>query len=87
MPGRTFEIPVPAIAGRTISIVTSSPSREIYDSILVLLAPDGSPVAGNDDVKKYFAGIEWSAEVSGTYRLQVTSFEGVSTGELVVTRK
>lgn len=84
VPGRTYEIPVPAIAGETMSILTSS--RDFYDSILVLLAPDGSPILGSDDYKFYFAGFEWVVEVTGTYRLQVTSFESVNTGELVVTR-
>ena len=84
VPGRTYEIPVTAIAGQTISITTDSPSHEIFDSILVLLAPDGSPVVGSDDYQKYFAGFKgWVAGVTGTYRLQVTSFESVSTGELV----
>lgn len=84
VPGRTYEIPVSAMAGQTISILTSS--RDFYDTILVLLAPDGTPVVGSDDYKFYFAGFEWVAKEAGTYRLQVTSFESVSTGELVVTR-
>jgi tetratricopeptide (TPR) repeat protein len=84
VPGRTYEIPIAAIAGQTISIATSS--RDFYDTILVLLAPDGSPVVGSDDPKFAFAGIEWPAAETGTYRLQVTSFESVNTGELVVTR-
>ena len=33
----------------------------------------------------YFAGFEWVAEETGTYRLQVTLFESVNYGELVVT--
>jgi hypothetical protein len=83
-PGRIYEIPVAAIAGETISIVTSS--RDFYDSILVLLAPDGTPVLSSDDYKQYFAGFEWIAGETGTYRLRVTSFESVNTGTLVVTR-
>jgi predicted Zn-dependent protease len=84
VPGRTYEIPVAAIAGETISITTAS--HDFFDSILVLLAPDGSPVVGSDDYRQYFAGFKWVAPVSGTYRLRVTSFEGVSTGTLTVTR-
>ena len=84
VPGRTYEVPVPAIAGETISIITSS--RDFYDSIIVLLAPDGSPVVGSDDFKSSFAGFEWVANATGTYRLRVTSFESVNTGVLVVTR-
>lgn len=85
VPGRTYELPLPATAGETISVLTSS--RDFYDSILVLLAPDGSPVVGGDDYDAYFAGFEWVADVTGTYRLWVTSFESVSSGQLVVTRK
>src|SRR5262249_15591822 len=82
--GRTYEIPVAAVAGETISIMTSS--HDFFDTILVLLAPDGTPVVGNDDYKKYFAGVEVVAGVTGAYRVRVTSFEGVNTGALVVTR-
>lgn len=56
-------------------------------TILVLLAPDGTPVVGSDDYKGYFAGFEWVAPAAGTYHLRVTSFEGVSTGGLLVARK
>jgi Flp pilus assembly protein TadD len=85
VPGRTYEIPVPATAGETLSIITGS--HDFYDTILVLLAPDGTPVLGSDDYKQYFAGFVWVAGVTGTYRLWVTSFEGVNTGDLVVSRK
>lgn len=84
VPGRTYEVPVAAIAGETISIATSS--RDFYDSILVLLSPDGTPAVGSDDENAYFAAIDWVAEQTGTYRLLVTSFEGINTGELIVTR-
>lgn len=83
-PGRTYEILVTAIAGESISITTRS--RDFTDTILVLLAPDGSPVVGSDDYKKFFAGIKWVASGTGTYRLRVTSFESVNTGVLVVKR-
>jgi tetratricopeptide (TPR) repeat protein len=84
VPGRTYEIPVSANAGETISITSSS--RDFYDTIMVLLAPDGTPVVGSDDANFYFAAFDYVAPVAGTYRLQVTSFESVNTGELVVTR-
>ena len=85
VPGRTYEISVSANAGETISITTSS--RDFYDTIMVLLAPDGTPVVGSDDANFYFAAFEYVAPIAGTYRLQVTSFESVNTGELVVTRE
>jgi tetratricopeptide (TPR) repeat protein len=84
VPGRTFEIPVTATAGQTISIATSSP--DFYDTIAVLLGPDGTPVVGSDDAAKYFAAFDFVAPATGTYRLQVTSFESIDTGDLVVTR-
>jgi tetratricopeptide (TPR) repeat protein len=87
VPGRTFEIPVPATIGQTISITTDSPTHEVSDSILVMVAPDGTPVVGGDDYIKYFAGFVWTAEETGTYLLRVTSFESVSTGQLAVTRR
>jgi tetratricopeptide (TPR) repeat protein len=83
-PGRTYAIPIAAVAGETISIATTS--DDMWDSIAVLLAPDGSPVVGSDDDNAYFAAFDWVAEETGTYMLHVTSFEAVSTGELVVTR-
>jgi len=87
VPGRTFEIPLATIAGQPLSIVTDSPTKEISDTILVLLAPDGTPVLGSDDYKKYFAGFVWTAQETGVYRLRLTSFESVNTGEMSVTRK
>jgi hypothetical protein len=84
VPGRTYAIPVSASAGETISISTSS--RDFWDSIAVLLAPDGSPAVGSDDENAYFAAFDWVAAKTGTYLLQVTSFESINTGELVVTR-
>jgi tetratricopeptide (TPR) repeat protein len=84
VPSRTFEIPVEAVAGQTLSVATSSP--DFWDTILVLLAPDGTLVLGSDDAFKYLAAFEWVPAVSGTYRIRVTSFEAVSAGDLVVKR-
>ena len=83
--GRTFELPVAAAAGETISIATSS--HAYWDTIAVLLGPDGTPVLGSDDVVKYMAAFDYVAPVAGTYTLQVTFFEGAATGELDVTRR
>lgn len=84
VPGRTYSIPVPVTAGETISVRTSS--SDYWDTILVLLGPDGTPVAGADDDWFYFAELDWFADQSGTYLLQVTFFESVNSGEVVVTR-
>jgi hypothetical protein len=83
VPGRTYAIPVAATAGETISISTSS--RDFWDTIAVLRAPGGTPVVGSDDENAYFAAIDWVAAETGTYVLQVTSFESINTGDLVVT--
>ena len=84
VPGRVFDVPIPALAGQTIDVSTSSP--DFYDTIGILLAPDGTPVTGSDDSNFYFAALEWPAEVTGTYVFRVTSFEAVDTGELRVVR-
>jgi len=85
VPGRTIEIPIAVAAGETISLQTSS--KDFWDTILVLLAPSGTPVVGSDDFKGYMAGLDWVAPAGGTYRLRVTSFEAVDTGTLLVARK
>jgi Flp pilus assembly protein TadD len=84
VPGRVYALPVAATAGETISI--SVGSHDYWDSIAVLLAPNGSPVVGSDDDAGYHAAFDWVAEETGVYVLQVTFFEAVITGELVVTR-
>ena len=84
VPGRTYAIPIAATAGESISVSTSSP--DFWDSIAVLLSPDGEPVVGSDDDNAYFAAFDWVAQETGVYVLQVTSFEAVATGELVVDR-
>ena len=85
VPGRVYDIPLPVAAGQAVAVATSS--KDYWDTILVLLAPDGTPVLGSDDYKGYFAGFDWVAPAAGTYRLRVTFFEGVITGDLLVARK
>ena len=75
---------MPVTAGETISIATSS--KDYWDTIAVLLAPDGTPVVGSDDENAYFAAIDHLAQVTGTYRVRVTFFESANFGRLVVTR-
>jgi hypothetical protein len=41
---------------------------------------------GGDDENAYFAALDWVAEETATYRLQVTFFESVDSGRLVVAR-
>jgi pre-peptidase len=84
VPGCTYDIPVTVNAGESLSIMTGSP--DFWDTILVVLAPDGTPVLSSDDYRAYFAGFEWTVPQTGTYHLQVTSFESIDTGELMVSR-
>ena len=84
VPGRTYAIPLTVSAGETVTVSTSS--HDFWDTILVLLAPDGTPILGSDDVNAYFAAFDWTAPQAGTYIIQVTSFESINTGELVVSR-
>jgi tetratricopeptide (TPR) repeat protein len=85
LPGQTYDIPLIVSSGEKVSIVTSS--HDYWDTILILLDPDGSPVLGSDDSWKYFAAFDWTAPSNGTYHLRVTFFEGVITGTLRVSRK
>ena len=85
VPGRVYEIPVPVVAGETLSISTGS--HDYTDTILVLLGPDGTPVVASDDAKQYYAAVDWVAQATGTYRLRVTFFESVNTGVMTVVRK
>jgi tetratricopeptide (TPR) repeat protein len=84
VPGRAYEIPLSVVAGEILSISTTS--RDYWDSIAVLLAPEGTPVTGSDDANAYFAAFQWPAETTGTYRLRVTFFESLNSGKLSVTR-
>jgi hypothetical protein len=57
-------------------------SRDFYDTILVLLAPDGPPALWSQD--RVFCRIQWVAVATGTYRILLTSFESVNTGDSTV---
>jgi hypothetical protein len=84
VPGRVYEIPLPVTAGEVVSIVTSS--KDMWDTIAVLLDPAGTPVLGSDDDSAYFAAFDWVAPQTAIYRLRVTSFEAISTGDIKVAR-
>ncbi len=86
VPGRTFEIPIQATAGTTLSLVTDSPSGEVSDTIMVLLNSNGIAVTGNDDANGFYAAFEYQVPVSSTYKLLVTSFEAIGTGQITISR-
>jgi tetratricopeptide (TPR) repeat protein len=84
VPGRVYDIPVPAVAGQPIQIATSS--KDFWDTIALLIAPDGEPVVGSDDENAYFAAFDYVPQETGTYHMLVTSFEAINTGVLDVSR-
>ena len=84
VPGRTWEIPIPAVAGQPISIVAGS--KDYWDSIVLLLGPDGTPVIGSDDVIGYHAAFDYVPQVTGTFHLRATFFESAITGVLTISR-
>ena len=86
VPYQTYQIPLPVTSGQTVSIRTSSPNDEIFDTILVVLDCNGNPVTGNDDFTDFYAGFDWVAPSTGTYYMRVTTFEGVGTGGILVQR-
>src|SRR5262245_6820338 len=65
VPDMAYDIPFTVAAGETISIKTEA--SDYWDSIAVLLAPDGTPVIGSDDDYRYFAQFTYVAPVAGTY--------------------
>lgn len=85
-PGMTVEIPVTIQAGKIFRVETSSPSGEVYDTVAVLLTTSGIPLTGSDDTDEYFAAFQWTAPVTATYKLRVTTFEAVSTGLVRIRR-
>ena len=84
VPGRTYAIPVSVAAGGTVKLSTSSP--DFWDTIALLYGPDEDAFVGSDDDQAYFAAFDLIVPAGGTYMLHVTSFESVSTGDLVVKR-
>jgi hypothetical protein len=88
VPWKTFHIPLTLTKGQKLNITTSSTIWNVWDSILVVIDPNGNPVVGSDDYIDYFAGLNnWTVPKSGTYRLEVTSFEAMHTGPLIVSRQ
>ena len=84
VPDMAYDIPFTLAAGETLSIKTDA--SDYWDSIAVLIAPNGTPVIGSDDDNAYFAAFTFVAPTAGTYHLKLTFFEAVATGTMHVTR-
>ena len=60
--------------------------RSLVEDLEQLVASRGALTlwVGSDDENAYFDAFDWVAQETGTYTLQVTSFEAVSIGQLIV---
>lgn len=89
-PGQTYRFPVEAAADETLTITAMSEAQagefDEVDSLMLLLAPDGTLVTGNDDNIELNAGFEYTVSEAGTYTLLVASFEGAGTGKILLSR-
>lgn len=85
--GRVYVIPMNLQAGDVVSAVATADEGSAVDPLLVVLDPDGEPVAGNDDMQQgdLTAFVEnVTITTTGIYALVVTHAGGGSEGALVV---
>lgn len=85
-PGQTIVMSIHLDAGEVLDIATDGPTGTVWDTILVLLDPNGNPVASADDVIDYYAALDYTAPHAGDNKLLVTSFESVQSGTMTVSR-
>lgn len=85
-PGQTYHLTVEAGIGETLRIAATSAVDKV-DTIMVLLAEDGTLITGNDDSVELNAGFTYEIDNAGTYTLLVSSFEAAGSGEVTVTRE
>lgn len=81
--GRIYEIPFAGEDGQTINIVVTSATA---DPVISLLAPDGSPINGDDDSGFMLGSLieDYTLDASGTYTLLVSHAGGGSEGRMTV---
>ncbi len=80
----TFE----ATAEQVISITLSEGSDNTLDSVIVLRAPDGTPIAFNDDGDdggRYSATLDIRLPIDGLYTIVVAGYDGTSIGDFTMT--
>lgn len=80
---RVVSIPFRAEAGDTLTIVAASTQA---DPVIVLLAPDGTPIAGDDDSGFMLTSLieDYAFETTGVYTLLVSHAGGGSEGLIAV---
>ena len=86
--GNVYYLPLQAQSGDVLTITALADTPEV-DPLVLLLAPDGTPLAGNDDIDA--ASGNYSAQIpafeiprSGTYTVVVTHAGGGSTGTVTI---
>jgi tetratricopeptide (TPR) repeat protein len=82
--GLVYEVPLTLDAGQTISLSAASTQA---DPVISLLAPDGTPVAGDDDSGFMLNALieDFTADTDGIYTLMVSHAGGGSEGIIAVT--
>jgi len=81
--GRIYAIPFEGEEGQTIDIVVTSATA---DPVISLLAPDGSPINGDDDSGFMLGSLieDYTLDEDGTYTLMVSHAGGGSYGRMTV---
>ncbi|MCC6613807.1 MAG: tetratricopeptide repeat protein [Anaerolineae bacterium] len=81
--GRIYAIPFEGEEGQTIDIVVTSATA---DPVISLLAPDGSPINGDDDSGFMLGSLieDFTLDADGTYTLMVSHAGGGSYGRMTV---
>lgn len=85
--GLVYRIPITAQTGESFSAIAAPAEDSQVDPLIVLLAPDGTPLVGIDDINQtdLSALIEdYALPESGEYTLIVTHSGGGAEGDLVV---
>ena len=85
--GRTYRLPFTAQAGQTVTIQVTSVNPDEVDPVVLVVGPDGTPLAFNDDAgdETLDAVIsEYELPASGTYMLVVSHALGGSEGDITI---
>src|SRR5690606_21795338 len=85
--GIVIRLPVVAEAGQFLSAVATSARQDVeLDALIVIIDPDGEPVAGDDDSGGGGTALirNYEIPVDGTYMLLVTHSLGQSSGEVAI---
>jgi hypothetical protein len=85
--GLVYLIPIAGQAGEMLSAIARPAENSQVDPLIVLLAPDGTPLIGTDDINQNdFAALIEDFELSetGDYTLVVTHSGGGADGDIVV---